>query len=392
MRDKHERTPMRVFAFFLIFVLFIVAFFGLRNFKQKRKHKKMQVAPYIYKAEELAKIARKKDAGIKVVLNEEVGLWDKQGNKKIELIPDLAIGGSNESDTNKAFYRPGLVIGKNGFFYVAQMADGIIKKFDKDGNYLLTIGKKGQGPGELSFPFQFDIDEKDTIRVYSAQRITLFNSKGKFLSCFQIDKQIGLTYTFHWTGKNYYFSSFDPENEKVIHIFDQTGQYIKSFGESIIFRSKITRFFLDTPLRVAFGYCHNYKNKLYFSRRNPYEIHIYNLYGKLETKIFRKYKYMKPDHIIFRGEWFKHGSIPETTLLYVWNDFILNYQFTLIIKNNKGINEGILDIFSLSGQLLTTLKISENIRFFSCDPQGNLYGIKNRDLIPEVVRYKLKIL
>jgi hypothetical protein len=63
---------------------------------------------------------------------------------------DLIIG--REDDENYMFYRvKNIEVDNQGNIYVLDAGSHRVQKYDKDGNYLLTIGKRGQGPGEFEF-------------------------------------------------------------------------------------------------------------------------------------------------------------------------------------------------------------------------------------------------
>lgn len=67
--------------------------------------------------------------------------------------------------------------------YIADRKETHIKIFDKDGVYLITIGRKGQGPGEMQMPIHVQITSKNEVIVhdYMAQRLSFFSLDGKYL-------------------------------------------------------------------------------------------------------------------------------------------------------------------------------------------------------------------
>jgi hypothetical protein len=67
--------------------------------------------------------------------------------------------------------------------YIADRKETHIKVFDKDGVYLITIGRKGQGPGEMQMPIHVQITSKNEVIVhdYMAQRLSFFSLDGKYL-------------------------------------------------------------------------------------------------------------------------------------------------------------------------------------------------------------------
>jgi hypothetical protein len=72
----------------------------------------------------------------------------------------------------------------DGTFFIS---DGYINtrvvKFDKNGKYLMTWGKKGTGPGEFDLPHAIDIDARRRVYVAdrSNSRIQIFDENGKYL-------------------------------------------------------------------------------------------------------------------------------------------------------------------------------------------------------------------
>lgn len=70
--------------------------------------------------------------------------------------------------------------------YASDSKAAFIKIFDKSGNYLRTIGKKGQGPGEFLYPFQILIMPQGELMVNDMYqlRVHFFSLDGKFLRQF----------------------------------------------------------------------------------------------------------------------------------------------------------------------------------------------------------------
>jgi DNA-binding beta-propeller fold protein YncE len=73
----------------------------------------------------------------------------------------------------------------DGTFFIS---DGYVNtrvvKFDKNGKFLMTWGKKGKGPGEFDLPHSIDIDAQRRVYVAdrSNSRIQIFDENGKYLS------------------------------------------------------------------------------------------------------------------------------------------------------------------------------------------------------------------
>ena len=73
----------------------------------------------------------------------------------------------------------------DGTFFIS---DGYVNtrvvKFDKNGKFLMTWGKKGKGPGEFDLPHSIDIDAQRHVYVAdrSNSRIQIFDENGKYLN------------------------------------------------------------------------------------------------------------------------------------------------------------------------------------------------------------------
>ena len=87
-------------------------------------------------------------SGIEIVANPVSGLWRSGGGWQVE--EELRIG---EAD-GEAAYRFGRIAGVDadgrGRVYVLDQQAAEVRVFDADGRFLHTIGRKGEGPGELS--------------------------------------------------------------------------------------------------------------------------------------------------------------------------------------------------------------------------------------------------
>jgi len=70
--------------------------------------------------------------------------------------------------------------------YASDSKAAFIKVFDKSGNYLRTIGKKGQGPGEFSYPFEILVLPQGELMVNDLYQLRdhFFSLEGKFLRQF----------------------------------------------------------------------------------------------------------------------------------------------------------------------------------------------------------------
>jgi DNA-binding beta-propeller fold protein YncE len=138
-------------------------------------------------------------------------LWvaDFGGDQVFKLDPDgkvlMTLGKKGVAGTaTDEFEAPTAVaIAPNGDIFVADGHNGggtatgnaRILKFDKDGKFLMTWGKKGMDPGEFDVPHALAFDSKGRLFVADRQnnRIQIFDQNGKFIAqWFQFGRPSGL--------------------------------------------------------------------------------------------------------------------------------------------------------------------------------------------------------
>lgn len=119
------------------------------------------------------------EEGVKAIINPMEPLY---GELELELEEDMSIG--TDKDVNCLFYRiRDIVVDKDGFIYVLDSGNNRIQVFDNMGKYLRTIGKEGQGPGELNAPVRLQIDE-ETGHIFvtdRSKRIIIYDEEGKYI-------------------------------------------------------------------------------------------------------------------------------------------------------------------------------------------------------------------
>lgn len=115
--------------------------------------------------------------GVKVVKNPEEPVY---GETIFDLEEDLSIG--NDSDENYMFFRMGgIAADSQGNIYAVDGGNYRIQKFRSDGQFLQTIGRKGQGPGEFESPYDVWLDPEENIYVSEGRKIQIFNKDGEFI-------------------------------------------------------------------------------------------------------------------------------------------------------------------------------------------------------------------
>jgi hypothetical protein len=221
---------------------------------------------------------------------------------------DLSIGEA-EGDEHYMFGK-GIVFNtdEDGNYYVADLENFRIQKYDAKGKYLLTIGRKGQGPGEfasLSSP-GFDGNNDLYVSDEASRRISFFDKNGKFLRQIQlkdryVDLQLnskGFSVANKWTMYN---EAGSIKQSSVFGLFDDNFNLLAELRKEEITTALPTGFdesslsdFLAKALSLAafrpyVTYTIAKNDLIYFGYPEKYEIRIYSPNGRLVKKIARDY-------------------------------------------------------------------------------------------------------
>ena len=120
--------------------------------------------------------------GIKVVTSPEE---PKYGVFAFDLEEDLAIGDVNDEDY--FFPRPvTLNVDNDGNIYVCDGGNRRVQKYEKNGTYVRTIGRQGQGPGEYMFPSRLFLDDLGNPCVSDSRSLLYYDKDGVFQEKIQL--------------------------------------------------------------------------------------------------------------------------------------------------------------------------------------------------------------
>jgi len=278
---------LTVFLFSLIFVVFdISAYSTPKGIKDKTQ-----------------------DSDVEVVSNPKEPVPEPGQRKRIVLVEELTIGES-EGDENYMFGEIVEVIAdEEGCFYVTDWDRKRIQKFSPEGEYLLSIGRKGQGPGEFGNIWSPTLDKEGNLYVTDIvnMKVAFFERDGKFLKSKRIPQDIGSVHIL--PNANYFTTNTelteDATASKYIYIY---GVYDKEFNllaeihrdfHNIRHKGNRSRgeFLADIMSKSAFKpFFVEYitdDGLIYAGFSGSYEIRIYDQEGKPLKTILREYDPIK---------------------------------------------------------------------------------------------------
>ncbi len=118
--------------------------------------------------------------GVTVIKNPKEPMY---GEDVISLEEELSIGRTEEKEEYMFSYTVSIAVNDNGDIFILDIQQKNIRVFDSHGKYVKTIGRPGQGPGEMETPTQIQITSQNELVVFDLRRRSLecFSSDGEFL-------------------------------------------------------------------------------------------------------------------------------------------------------------------------------------------------------------------
>ena len=236
--------------------------------------------------------------GVRFVHNEKEGKWGKEAKVSLEYVKN--IGDLESDDENVLFYMPtDIAVDEEGNVYVLDSGNHRIQKFDPQGNYLASFGRRGQGPGEFQYPQSLDIDAQGLMYVSDSgnQKIQILKPDGALeKEIKKTDEAPGIVRVrsdrmIMGQGASVYSFGMnrmeeDPELPKLIKILDRDAEVQKEFGDPKDYKDMLVN-----RIGNRYHFAVDKESNVYMSFDYQNRIEKYSPEGKLLWRADRKLNY-----------------------------------------------------------------------------------------------------
>lgn len=351
--------------------------------------------------------------GVTVVRNPKEGLWDSKEKSNVTIVKERQIGELYGPEEFLFVYISDVAVNSKGDIYVADRQLNEVRKFNKDGEYLLSLGRRGQGPGEFQNIKIVSVNIHNDLIAFDNMlgRISIFSDKGELIKTtkkLMTDSWISPSKIFVTDGYYLFFGKLS-NSLKLFHEFGQdwniTESYIdyefidnKEFEEhSLAFRPGncffqnngdilYTKYYYDNQIFI-------YKNKglaKIIGResdiKKPYEIQVFRDVNKaMNIQRDQDYDFKSfGQGIAFVGKSFQNSL----GIFQLSDGLIVNF---LAIRKSKGNWEFGVELFDSSGKLLSYSKLGENLYYdVRCMNSNDLFYAIERKEYNKVIMFRLK--
>ena len=352
--------------------------------------------------------------GVTIVKNPNEGIWDSKENGNVTISQELKIGQLDGPDEFLFVNIADVAVNSKGDIYVADSRLNEIRKFNKGGEYLLTIGRPGQGPGEFQSVSNLTMNNRDDLIAFDAipRRFSVFSDNGEYKTTQQsmMDLSIAPSKIFV-TNEGYIFFGKADNSLELFHEFDQDWNLTKS---AIDYEFIDNREFEEVSLIFNPGYCffqengnilytkYHYDNQI-LSYKNgelekiirkeadiikPYEIIVFHDMNKA-VNMQKDPKYQDYDIGLFGpGIAFFGISFQNSLGLFQLSDgHIVNFIST---RKSKDVRELGVELYDSEGRFLKYAKLGDNLDYdIRCKDSSDLFYAIDRKEYHKVITFRL---
>ncbi|MGQ9672897.1 MAG: 6-bladed beta-propeller [Candidatus Aminicenantales bacterium] len=322
-----------------------------------------------------------------------------------QLVEELTLGLSENPD--EAFSEAStFIVDKGGNILVLDSKEKKIKVFDSVGKFLRTIGKPGQGPGEIEMPAGIQMTAGGELMVEDAitKRLSFFKPSGEFVTFLSFADKMGLVNIALDSRGNFLGREIGFSGEKMF--FE-----IKKYDAQLKPLFTVDRIEFPVPLpgsgtkinlmSLSSVYQFDGVGNIFYGRNVAYEIKVFSPEGKHVRSIQKDYDRVKItqadiDEILERAG---SMSIPGVNVkeMFEFPDYFPPFQFFVLdeegrmlvrtFKKGKVKNEYEVDVFDVKGRFVAQFISKADIRVWQGD---KLYGIEETEEGFRVIkRYRL---
>ena len=238
--------------------------------------------------------------GIEHVHNASVPLHP---NTTLSIEEELSIGGEDDEGDIILYETGNVIVDDAEDIYIVDRQDFKIKVFTPEGDFIRSIGRQGEGPGEFQFIgyVTFVPDGRLLVMDFRARRTSLFDKTGPFISGHPWTKSFSqpvlATDSSYFVQVRIVGEGSDPLSERrlVIDEIDFEGNEIRSFGEyqmpelRVLTQGNIM-FGMSVPHSPHSLFAGDMTNQyLYHCLNDKYLIDVIDSQGNIFRKIERPY-------------------------------------------------------------------------------------------------------
>jgi len=291
------------------------------------------------------------------------------------------IGSMEATDPNYIMYKVNDVVkDSKGDIYIVDSGDARIQVFNATGKYKKTIGRKGEGPGEFSMPFNININSDGIIYIGDSDRY-------RYLVLEASGKEIKRVRMKTWSeierfrllpgnrivkgGLSSWAATKQSNDEKdywLFWIFNENGEIVNMFGKpEVMFEPSRLSFYVFSEASIEVDkdgniyIAYRYKNRIEKYDSNGTVLFVFDRATSYKETLFRieNHKYLRANSFSMGIGIDAKERIWVLTMKKQLEDWEKEFWEEIL---NVFSSDAEFEIFSKDGILLGSVPVPENLR------------------------------
>lgn len=249
---------------------------------------------------------------------------------------------------------------------------------NQDGDSILKIGRKGQGPGEYIYPSVAGMsDGRIFIASSGTRRMEIYNREGEYVKSIAISL-IGIINDILFFENKFYILCPTRYLKYSITVFDTLGHKLNEFSKiDSEFSNTFDTFYPNSSFTL-----NSNNREIYQVFNNKYEVRVFTANGNiLKTYKFSSPFYKSPDYEKAKNV---HGALAEkifrsTFTQIVGIHFLKSNIFAIILRNwnNNQDFEDVVEFWNNKGFFLYRYKVKEGEELLASHNDALLFKKQN---------------
>ena len=327
--------------------------------------------------------------GIEVITSPEQPMY---GEDVFSMDEDLSIGVAEGKKEYDFFHLSYLAVDDQEAIYAMDQGEKLVKVYDKKGNFLRFIGRKGEGPGELQNPDDiFIVNTNNLVIEDFIRNISYFSTTGKFIRSLSTTKIFPIGVSLNSRGYIFIITNIKASNKwgKEISLYDDNLTYLKTIIS--IPQPKPNPQILK-PFQPNINMSSYRDDHFIVSFKEEYELQIFNLKGELVKIIRQEYE---PIKVTEEDVKLSVGKVSKGRKLVVPTYFPAIHSLTTDDEGRifahtfekDGNGKHFIDVFDQEGRYIAKISLKDRLKVWK---KGKLYTIEEDDDGFHVIkRYKV---
>jgi len=319
-----------------------------------------------------------------------------------------------------------IISDKEGSVYVCDYKANNIKKFDSSGNYVKTIGRMGQGPGEFNMPFEITVaDNRLIVWDMGNTRLCILTTDGEFIKSVKVLRDEGRPLKMRALPngdviielEKIYYGDGNKPQDCIIGLYSSDLEKKKTLYAQQVLRNKYKRIesmFTNIPQPFSPLVCWDVSpdGKIVIGYPKEYEIDFYDCTKGQLSSFSHKYNPIRvtendkeaffagmtsssggvvkqgaPDHII------KNTEFPRFKPAF--REIIVDSDGNILVwpyRNNVKEESRFIDAFDPDGKFIGNIQITGEISFprRAIIQEGTFWSVKtDEEGLIKVIKYRI---